>query len=327
MVGAALAVMPLGARAETSPVVRVRVDFAAPSACPTERVFVDQLVARAPRARIADDGEAVRTLVVRVLVRGGSFVGRMTVRDRDGTETERDVAADACSELVSALALIAAVAVDPTVATGVPTPASPPPAVPPAEAAAAPAPESPPPSPAAPASPSSAAPWRLRLVAGAEAVSGALPDIGLGLPAVSIDASRARDALLALSSFRARITFARDDAPSARFAWASGAIDTCPIHGERGALDLTLCARIQAGTLYGRGIGVTPTQARTTPWIALAPVARARFDLVDALGLELEASLVFPLVRDRFVVEAAGPIFRPPAVGWTVGAGASLLIW
>jgi len=50
-----LAAVP--SRAETTPVVHV--DFAAPAGCPGERAFVEQLVARAPRARVAAPGEAL----------------------------------------------------------------------------------------------------------------------------------------------------------------------------------------------------------------------------------------------------------------------------
>ncbi len=62
-------------------------------------------------------GPSVRALVVRIRAHHRSFAGRITVREPDGTSTERAVAGESCAQVMTALALIAAVAVDPTAAS------------------------------------------------------------------------------------------------------------------------------------------------------------------------------------------------------------------
>lgn len=328
-VALALGVAPR-ARADVSPVVRV--DYAAPTACPAERGFVDQLVARAPRARIAGAAEPARTLVVRIAAVGGRFGGHLMLRELDGRETERDLSADACAELVSSLALVAAVAVDPAVAPPAVTATATPTA---SQAASASATSSAPPNPSAPTAtapalpddPALGRPWRVRLGLGLEALDGPEPDVVVGVPAVSLDVTRSTHGLVR-PSFRARFTSAAHDTANARFAWHAGSLEGCPIASELGPLDLTACARAEAGTLYARGLTFAPGRERTRPWVSLGPVGRARVQLIGNLGLEAEASLIFPVIRDRFYADPTGEtLFRPRAVGWAAGGGASLLIW
>src|SRR6185436_14410986 len=68
----------------------------------------------------------------------GETTEHLALRGADGTDTERKVSGDTCSEVVSALALIAAIAVDPEPAANPkPAPApQPPPIAPPAAAPA-----------------------------------------------------------------------------------------------------------------------------------------------------------------------------------------------
>ncbi len=94
------------------PADAVRIDYVAPAACPSSDDFQTQVADRAPHAHFADEGARARTLVVRVTARRGGFHGTLVVRELDGTQAARSVDASTCPQLVTGLALIAALAVD-----------------------------------------------------------------------------------------------------------------------------------------------------------------------------------------------------------------------
>src|SRR5947209_8250423 len=92
----------------------VRVDYDAPASCPDRARFVARVRARTPRVTIADD--ASTTLRARITLRDRGFAGEIALVE-GGHETQRRVAGESCAEVVEALALIAAVAVDATAST------------------------------------------------------------------------------------------------------------------------------------------------------------------------------------------------------------------
>ncbi|MGH7330444.1 MAG: hypothetical protein ACREJX_19010, partial [Polyangiaceae bacterium] len=94
------------------PADAVRIDYVAPAACPSSDEFQAQVADRAPHARFADSGTRARMLVVRIAARRSGYHGSLVVREIDGTEAARSVDASTCPQLVTGLALIAALAVD-----------------------------------------------------------------------------------------------------------------------------------------------------------------------------------------------------------------------
>ena len=131
----------LAVEAEPRP---VRIDYVAPASCPDAHDFEAQLRARS--ARIVVAGDAKVTVRVRISPRAGQFSGDLALLDGAGSETTRHVDG-LCPDVVAALSLIAAVALDPLaftasypLATALPPPPPPPAPVPP-----------PPPPPVAPA--------------------------------------------------------------------------------------------------------------------------------------------------------------------------------
>jgi hypothetical protein len=133
------------ARAEAPTPFRVESSAGVP--CPTGDPFATQLLRRTDRIREAVGDESA--LVFRLEVKPGRHQtsGRLTVRELDGSETERQVAGASCQEVVSAMVLIAAILVDPNASL---EPLPPPPA--PKKEPPKPPPSAAPPPPAKPAS-------------------------------------------------------------------------------------------------------------------------------------------------------------------------------
>ena len=128
-VGAALlGTLPCGvAQAQSSEAFGV--DYVALETCPAATAFVAKITTRTHRAHLASRSERARLLVVRVTPQGHRFLGRLTIRDPDGTEAERSLSAASCDEVVSGLALIAAVVLDPTALSETAAPQTSPPVV------------------------------------------------------------------------------------------------------------------------------------------------------------------------------------------------------
>jgi hypothetical protein len=106
------------ARGDQPASVSVSVDYGAPQGCPRSDAFAGELAARTPRAHVVTPSPGVRAIVVRIKAHKGTYVGRVVLRETDGTETERTVTGTACGEVVTGLALIAALAIDPSAGGG-----------------------------------------------------------------------------------------------------------------------------------------------------------------------------------------------------------------
>ena len=133
--GGALAAAP--ARAEPAP---LRLDYeTAGGGCPGAAVFLDEIQWRTDQARVVGPAEAALEVRARVVRRGPVTRGRLVL----GTGKDaivREVEGASCEEVVSALALITALALDPHASTATKRPAAPgfapPPPPPPADAGA-----------------------------------------------------------------------------------------------------------------------------------------------------------------------------------------------
>lgn len=86
--------------------------YEAAPGCPLEETFFAEVMARTARAHRAPDAAQARTFIVTLKQGDKESTGNFRIRTPDGSTTERDVAGDTCAEVASALALIAALAVD-----------------------------------------------------------------------------------------------------------------------------------------------------------------------------------------------------------------------
>jgi hypothetical protein len=112
----ALSIAPRMAQAlEVEP---VRVDFHAPLRCSDGQRFWAEVRARTARVRLARTDEDVRTFDVRLTRAGGKVLGELVILDPRSLTTHRTVSGESCDAVVSVLALVAALAVDPMASTG-----------------------------------------------------------------------------------------------------------------------------------------------------------------------------------------------------------------
>jgi hypothetical protein len=325
--------------------VPITIDYEARPGCPGNDVFVREVLARAPRARMATGSERARSLVARVRPGGAHGLdGVLAVRDGSGPASERNVHAQSCDELVTALAIIAAVVIDPMTARtaadagslATPEDAAAPPSTTTADAApqlpAAPAPPadtSPVLPPASPnAGPTAENGWTLSAGAGAGLVGGAAPSVLLSVPAF-VEVSRQLGGIVEPS---VRLRFERTAIAStsdrtgggARFVRTGGAADLCPIALRARSLRAQPCLRAELAALYARGRNVDPARSDVRPWFAVGPVVRVRLEIVGPLFVELEAAILVAAVRDRFYVEPTTLLYRPPALGATTAFAVGL---
>jgi hypothetical protein len=333
LLGGLAAVLAPDARAQALAAAKppaLQVEYSAPGNCPTEADFEGRVRSRTALARFADDKDAQ---AVRVVVRpmGVTYAGHLTIVGRTGHPSERDVEDTLCTDVVDALALVTALAVDPN-ATLRPTTASPasapaaatPPGPPGPEAPAqatvatipllAPTPAPPSPTPAAPASarekpgPEASPPlwppsrWDLELGASFLASSGLAPDALLGGGAfVGLEAnSRSWVAPSARVTLFAE-TNGADGSSQPSFLFVGGRIDVCPVRLGSSTLSLRPCLAADVGAV--RAEAQVNGTAGVTAWSDAAALVRARW----APGggpwfVEVDGGAFVPSYRPEFIV-------------------------
>jgi hypothetical protein len=233
------------------------------------------------------------------------------------------VSAADCEQVVSALALMTALALDPNASTAPVPPPEPPPSKP-----APPAPEDARPPPRAvpdPAHPSTAR-WRFQAGVAAEALSGFGPDaLFLIRPSVEVERSSASALSQAfrLSAATGRGTLTTPEG-GADLNLLVGRVEACPARWRATAsLPISPCLSLDAGRLQMTGDGVASARRVTPPWVAPGAILRLGWEIMDVLVAEVSGELLFPLTRDRFFVNTDTTLHRTPAVvaGATVGLG------
>ena len=137
-IGAAFSMVASRAVAQPNPpVAPVRLEYHAPDACPDERAFVARVRSRTTRFVLAGadatgGDEVARSFSVDVSTTPHGVEGRLTSLEatRTPAPATRVVAGETCDEVVDALALITALAVDPNASTAfAPAPVPEPPAL------------------------------------------------------------------------------------------------------------------------------------------------------------------------------------------------------
>jgi hypothetical protein len=353
-VGALFSFAPASAKDGDIP---VRVDYRALAGCPAGP-FLDRLLARSSHIRAAQANEPAPLVVVRVLRQGRGAHGHLVVHDVDGTEAQRNVEGDTCESVFSALVLMSAIALDPSLvaqAQGAETASS---ASADASAGAASTTGTPNATGATDASPTEPADGHsdvstslpstndaatddvgshgretpidrrpglhLALGGGAGVESGAAPQALLTWGAY-LEATRSESVLAPV----ARLAFEHansGDQPASfggvRFVRNLGVLDGC-LRWAAGPVRLLPCVEVEGGALAASGQDVVPARSDTRPWVALGALARVRYVPISPLFLEIDGGLRLPLLRDRFFFEPDNTVFRAPAIsafgGGTLG--------
>jgi hypothetical protein len=295
---------------------RVALHYRDPAGCPGQALFMDAVNARVRRPIEWSETATVIEMVV-TIERGAEHVTGALEVARGGAEpTRREFAASTCEEVSSALALVAALALDPNART---EPLPPAPALSQRDFPAAPAPTAPAETAvgsavASPAAPVPAAPparprepghYLAWLGPNVGVAGGYAPEplIGLGL---ALGARRVTSGIspgLQLTALWGKTGTTGPSAADGSFAWALGRLEACPLQLRLGArLAFEPCAAVEAGRLSARGADTQVDEPVTAErgWFAAGATLSLHVSLRHFFFRFATLGLV-PATRDEFV--------------------------
>ncbi|HWA72829.1 MAG TPA: hypothetical protein VG937_10860 [Polyangiaceae bacterium] len=273
-----------------------RVVFSSSSVCENPNEFVEQLQRRTKQLRPADAVEPALTFYVSLTSTQAGVQGTLRVQNVDGTDTERQVPGVDCHEVLSAMALIGALTVDPFALTGENLPPPPPPptatAVPLPPPAAAPKPES----------------FHFGVGGRVNVNGGVLPGLGLGGSAfaeASMPVAGVFHPGVRLAGHFARASKDANSAPplnTGAFRWLSARVSLCPLlWSPHPAFGVRPCVLADVGQLRARGTNTVNDRKYDLFWAATGLELELELKLVGPLSLGAEAGFMLPLVpRDHF---------------------------
>jgi hypothetical protein len=295
----------------------VRVVYAADRACPGRDGFVRELEARSRRVRAASAGESARTFYVELISdpSGHGATGSLTIEERGRPAAHRVLRGADCTEAARALSFIAALAVDPA--------ASPPPDSEAEERERAPR-RAPPLAVRAGRGGATNAPRSLQSApravwsagAGAEAWGLAVPSAAAGLRAFwDVRFARAQPFSPSVRLSIARTLESTVEVESSRsaFTWTLSRIELCPVRWGS-TVALGACAALDAGIVHARAAWADQHAGRSRPWLAAGLGLRGSWRFLPWLGVEAEAGLVVPWIREDFVYRPSPNAYRAPQV-------------
>lgn len=305
---------------------RFHLAYAAPAGCPDRAAFLSAILARTKRSHLASEGEAATELAVAIEVTPARANGRLEVREVDDARQLRSVSSDSCTDVAQALALIAALILDPDAQIG-DEPSSAP--VSPAEdhasaPSAAPETGGPPGSTEQPVRRTTAGGWgaspKLGLSAGAQvgAMGGVAPVLAPSAGGfVDLDAAPGRAGLAPSARLGLDFATASSDAPAGRqsYWWLGGVLRGCPVRAVLAhRFSVAPCASFAFGAHRATTSGARNPTASTTPWLAAVAGASLEWALAPAFSLELHGGVAFPILRRRFfLADPDTTIFEVPS--------------
>ncbi|MEO8905703.1 MAG: hypothetical protein ABI488_24470 [Polyangiaceae bacterium] len=309
------------APAAQAPGQAFRLEYWAEGRCPDAIEFARQIQTRAPRLRPAVADEPALGFYAELVDRSGSATGRLTARTADGREVTREVRGTTCDDVVTALALIAALAADPN-QTAEAAPSAPAHSRPPHVRRARhrdddELPPEPPPLPPR---------WSFGVGGGLSFDSSIAPSPGYGI-GVEFDAEGPEGspwrALFGLSAIRAAAASTQTRAGNASFTYLAFRGTACPLRWpEDTPLFMRPCLALDAGLLEG-DVSLSPyREDRSKSWFAVDAFARVEALVDEVVSLQLDGGVTAPLKRDSFDAGAgseqavgAQSAFRAPATG------------
>jgi hypothetical protein len=326
--------------------VAVRVEPESREPCGGGHLFLQEIALQDPNVRAAGPDERAPLLVVRITrTSRGAAYGRLVVKDTDGAVSRREVEGETCESVLAALALMSAVAVDPSAPLPRAGPSSP--SSQPAEAGTPSEAETQARARAATsrelvhektdadggqqiaAETTSSQSARVSFAGGVGATTAVAPGLVLLVP-TSVDL--AWDSPSRVSPM-IRVGFEHagsgdDAAPggSARFVLNAGTVDACVRVQALRRLDLFPCFRAEGGVLSSTGVDIVPARSDSRPWVAMGALGAVRYRVVWHLFGEILAGIQVPFIRDRYFFEPDTTVFRPPPVALLGSASIGLTI-
>ena len=279
--------------------------------CGASGSFATRIMQRSSRLQLATTAERAIDFSLTIGRDGRAITGELGVHELDGTETVRSVAGASCDEVLSALALIAAVLVDPN-ALREPSPpladhVEPPPV---------------------PRPPSPSRRWGFGAGVGFGLESGVVTHSLFGESA-QLEAALGGEGLVSPRFALAWVAGLPDEvrftAGTAHVSWSTARASGCPLRLPiYRSLTLRPCAAFDVGRLRVSGDerSFQPTSQRVL-WLALGAVGHFELRPISPLLFGLDAGIVLPLSRDRFYFDRETPdnTLRIPGIGFTLRLG------
>jgi hypothetical protein len=300
------------ARAQVEP---IRLVYRSYAGCPSESHFVREVTANVEHARPALGDEVARTFLVGTSPEGTKSRGFLQIIGTDGVVSRREVTGDTCEEVVSALALMITLAIDPI--TELPASPSRLDAGTRLDAGVT-------------ASPGALNPWHWGAGIDGQLLAGFVPGWAPGGGAFVDLASPASGALA--PSFRVTLLGATADPTfiggvGARITWLTARAEGCPGRLSVGSLSVTACLDLDAGVLLSEGTGLTSAASKQRPWIVPGALGRVSWPSREGPWVEGTAGIAFPLERYSFYYQhspapGASEVSRVAPVGAELGLGA-----
>ncbi|MEO8904299.1 MAG: hypothetical protein ABI488_18210 [Polyangiaceae bacterium] len=281
---------------------RFALDYQGTFSCPSEGELLAEVLRRAPSAQNAPDGPYEVQARLRVTADGQRQRGVIDIDSREGS-THREIEATECAEVVRALALILAMAIEPDAGA---------PAAAPASATRLQPLEAPPPLARLTSRPPAP---RLRWAAGGGVglAGGVAPSPSLS-EGLFFELGRGRDAGLSanvrLAGVHAHGT-ATARAGSADFELFGLRLASCPYRlGTR--VSLSGCVSFDWGRLQGRGSHTLSERSASAAWLGPGGFVDAEVQALPWLRLQLELGALLPLARDSFYFGPDETVHRIP---------------
>jgi hypothetical protein len=307
------------------------VDFEPAPACPSEADFVAALHARQPLANRVSIN--VRAAHIHVRLAASSESGdrsEIVIELPDGTSLRRELPPSSCSDAVSSMALIAAMALEDNLdASAVPSEQSasesPSGAVSPRPASTPPAqrstPQSTPPARTSGGVANKRARWRWELSARAGVKGGVAPelapavDVGVGVE-LALPRASALTPTVRVSGLVAQRTGDLLSVPGAQTTFRLLAVrgELCPRGLDYASLATTLCAIAEYGALHGSAKDVAQPHEQSMSWLGAGLAVRGRLELSGVLSIEVASSARALAVHNRFVLSPSVLVYQVPRI-------------
>jgi len=286
--------------------VPFRVVYRGPSECTDARGFAAGIMQRTTRARV-EAGEDTTTLWVTVEKKPPGYRGSLRAVAPGQPARVREVEGDRCSEVVEALSLIAALALDPEAGLD-------------SHERVAPRPEpTPAPTPSAPS-----ARWSFGIGAHATPYFGAVPSPGVGYGIHLRVALRSNGFAPLVRAHAERLVTSEVERAtgSAEFGFWDAGLLVCPFRvPATGAWSGRACAGFEAGVVSAEGRDVTLGLSSSAAWLSPSLSLLAEWEPSLELGVFVEAGAALPLARRRYHFDNGERVFETPDLAGFFRAG------
>jgi hypothetical protein len=130
-----------------------------------------------------------------------------------------------------------------------------------------------------------------------------------------------------LSALLGQALDAKTAAGSARFRLALGRLHACALRFGSIEANLRLCAVIEGGGLFARGVDARNARGYTMPWLAAGLGGIAGWRMSPRWAIDLSGGVRGLLVRDELVFAPGTRVHQPSIFAWDFRLGLVYRFW